>query len=218
MRAASPICHPPRPPVHRLFATEQTPISSAPYFARRHSHSSGLAVANRTIKNDAADAGVLWRRLLDAIPAAAYTCDAEGLITYFNPFAEALWGRAPHLCSALDRFCGSYRLFLPDGTPVRHEDCWMARALQEGKPYVGRRIVVERLDGSRFLGEAYAYPLRNQEDQIVGALNLVADMTARAHSIVSPRPHLTSVPKGAALAMIEIAASVLTAMPWQSAA
>ena len=36
-------------------------------------------------------------RLLDMLPAAAYTCDAEGLITYFNERAGQLWGRAPRL-------------------------------------------------------------------------------------------------------------------------
>ena len=34
-----------------------------------------------------------FRRLLDRLPAAAYTCDAEGLITYFNSHAALVWGR-----------------------------------------------------------------------------------------------------------------------------
>ena len=33
-----------------------------------------------------------FRRLLQGLPAAAYTCDREGLITYYNPRAEQLWG------------------------------------------------------------------------------------------------------------------------------
>jgi len=31
-----------------------------------------------------------FRRLLEKLPAGAYTCDPEGLITYFNPHAERL--------------------------------------------------------------------------------------------------------------------------------
>ena len=38
-----------------------------------------------------------FQRLLDCLPAAAYTCDASGLITYFNEPAVELWGRAPQL-------------------------------------------------------------------------------------------------------------------------
>lgn len=44
------------------------------------------------------------RRLLEKLPAAAYTCDADGLITYFNPRAVELWGRAPALDDPLDRY------------------------------------------------------------------------------------------------------------------
>jgi two-component system, LuxR family, sensor kinase FixL len=45
-----------------------------------------------------------FHRLLDKLPAAAYTCDAEGLITYFNRHAVALWGREPKLNDPLDRY------------------------------------------------------------------------------------------------------------------
>ena len=34
-----------------------------------------------------------FRRLLENLPAGAYTCDAEGLITYINQRAVEVWGR-----------------------------------------------------------------------------------------------------------------------------
>ncbi len=43
-------------------------------------------------------------RLLDRLPAAAYTTDAEGLITYFNPRAAQTWGREPSLNDPVDRY------------------------------------------------------------------------------------------------------------------
>lgn len=46
----------------------------------------------------------LFHRLLETLPAAAYTCDAEGLITYFNRRAAEVWGRAPQLCEPVDRY------------------------------------------------------------------------------------------------------------------
>src|ERR1700687_5357313 len=85
--------------------------------------------------------------LLDRIPAAAYTCDREGLITYFNRRAVELWGREPKLNDPIDRFCGSFRLFAVDGSPLRHDQCWMALALETGKDYNRQEIVVERPDG-----------------------------------------------------------------------
>ena len=45
-----------------------------------------------------------FRRLLEKLPAAAYTCDPEGLITYFNRRAVELWGREPKLNDPVDRY------------------------------------------------------------------------------------------------------------------
>ncbi len=45
-----------------------------------------------------------FRRLLEVVPAAAYTTDAEGLITAFNQRAVEVWGRAPKLNDPIDRY------------------------------------------------------------------------------------------------------------------
>lgn len=45
-----------------------------------------------------------FRHMVEKLPAAAYTCDADGLITYFNERAVDLWGRAPRLNDPLDRY------------------------------------------------------------------------------------------------------------------
>jgi PAS domain-containing protein len=161
-----------------------------------------------------------WQGILEAIPAAAYTCDASGCITYFNRIAEAVWGRAPKLRDTRERYCGSYRLHLPDGTPILHEQCWMALALREGRAYGGRDIVIERLDGSRTLGQAHAYPLRGDQGQLIGAVNLVADLGAvRDPQREGGRPRLSAaLPQDAVMAMIEIAVAVLAGMVWPAAA
>jgi hypothetical protein len=43
-------------------------------------------------------------QLLDVVPAAAYTCDADGLITYYNTRAVEVWGREPALNDPIDRY------------------------------------------------------------------------------------------------------------------
>src|ERR1700686_4728246 len=53
-----------------------------------------------------------FRELLDALPAAVYTTDAAGRITYFNEAAVALWGLRPTLGTS--EWCGSWKLFWPD--------------------------------------------------------------------------------------------------------
>src|SRR5437868_1991503 len=86
--------------------------------------------------------------LLENLPVGAYACDAQGLITYFNKYAVQIWGREPKLNDPIDRFCGSFKLYSPDGEPTPHDKCFTALALKSAKPYVGE-MVIERPDGQR---------------------------------------------------------------------
>jgi PAS domain S-box-containing protein len=120
-----------------------------------------------------------FRRLLDTLPVAAYTCDAEGLITYFNERAVEAWGGAPTLNDPVERFCGSYRLHSSDGALIPHDQCWMALAIKEHKVYEGREIVIERPDGSRLTVLAHVNPFYNEAGKLLGAVNIVVDITDR---------------------------------------
>jgi PAS domain S-box-containing protein len=116
-------------------------------------------------------------KFLDRLPAGAYICDPEGMITYFNQPAAALWGREPKLNDPADRFCGSFRLLAADESPLRHDECWMALALQTGQEYHREEIIIERPDGSRRNVLAHASPLRDSSGKITGAINIVIDLS-----------------------------------------
>jgi PAS domain S-box-containing protein len=120
-----------------------------------------------------------FRRLLEKLPAGAYTCDPSGLITYFNSRAVDLWGRAPALNDEVDRYCGSFRLFAADGTPIEHGQCWMALALQNNREYNGHEIVIERPDGRRLTALAHANPLHDEHGRLCGAVNVLVDISER---------------------------------------
>ncbi|HXI93254.1 MAG TPA: PAS domain-containing protein, partial [Blastocatellia bacterium] len=117
-----------------------------------------------------------FRHLLETLPAGAYTCDPEGLITYYNQHAVQLWGRAPTLNNLVDRFCGSFRLFSTDGSAITHDRCWMALALQMNEGYNGHEIVVERPDGQRLTVLAYANPIHDETGKLLGAVNVLVDI------------------------------------------
>jgi diguanylate cyclase (GGDEF)-like protein/PAS domain S-box-containing protein len=117
--------------------------------------------------------------LLEKLPAGAYTCDSEGLITYYNQQAVRLWGRAPKLNDPEDRFCGSFRLYAPDGSPIAHDRCWMALALETNQEYNEREIVVERPDGRRLTALAHANPIHDESGELLGAVNVLIDITGR---------------------------------------
>ena len=119
-----------------------------------------------------------FRELLERLPAAAYTTDADGLITWFNRDAVEVWGREPLLNDPVDRFCGSFRLFYVDGRPMAHADCWMGRALRDREPYNGQEVVIERQDGSRRIALAHANPIFDGE-RLAGAVNVLVDITDR---------------------------------------
>ena len=126
--------------------------------------------------------GLEFYRLLDKLPSAAYTCDAEGMITYFNRHALELWGREPVLNDPIDRFCGSFKLFTSDGTPIPHDQCWMALALRDQREYNGHEIVIERPDGSHCTALAHANPVLDDSGLICGAVNILVDITERARA------------------------------------
>ncbi len=123
-----------------------------------------------------------FHRLLEALPAGAYTCDADGLITYFNERALDLWGRAPKLNDPIDRFCGSFKLFAADGTAIPHDQCWMALALQSGTELNGCEIVIERPNGQHRTVLAHANPIRDGSGKVLGAVNVLVDITDRKHA------------------------------------
>jgi PAS domain S-box-containing protein len=120
-----------------------------------------------------------FRGLLEKLPAGAYICDPDGLITYFNQHAARLWGRSPKLNDPIDRFCGSFKLYASDGSPILHAECWMARALKESSEYNGHEIIIERPDGFRITALAHANPIHNEMGELVGAVNVLVDITDR---------------------------------------
>ena len=126
---------------------------------------------------------------MDSLPAAAYTCDRNGLITYYNPQAAALWGREPLLNSPEDRYCGSFRLFLPDGSPLPRDRCWMALTLLEDRAFLGHELIFERSDGSRVWALTNASPLHDECGALIGAIHVLVDITDRKRGERSQAAH-----------------------------
>jgi PAS domain S-box-containing protein len=115
--------------------------------------------------------------LLEALPAAIYTTDATGRITFFNEAAVELSGRTPRL--GIDQWCVTWRLYRPDGRPLPHDECPMAMALKEDRPIRGIEAVVERPDGTRVRILPYPTPLHDANGELVGAVNMLVDLTDR---------------------------------------
>lgn len=121
-----------------------------------------------------------FRELLDALPAAVYTTDAAGRITYYNDTAAELWGHRPPLGTS--EWCGSWKLFWPDGTPLAHSECPMAIALKEDRIVRGMEAAAERPDGTRVPFIPYQTPIHDEAGKLIGAVNMLVDITDRKHA------------------------------------
>ena len=113
--------------------------------------------------------------ILEALPVAVYITDAEGRITFYNQAAADLWGHRPKL--GTDFWCGSWRLYWPDGAPMAHHECPMATAIKEGRPIRDIEAVLERPDGARVPFRPYPRPLKDESGRVIGAINLLIDAT-----------------------------------------
>ena len=134
-------------------------------------------VARERQHDASAIANAQLTRLIEALPAAVYGTDAAGRIIFFNKSAVKLWGRKPELHK--NEWCGSWRMFRTDGSPMRHDECPMAVALRERRAIRGEEAVAERPDGTRVTYLAFPTPLYNDEGALIGGLNMLVDITRR---------------------------------------
>src|ERR1051325_4718131 len=115
------------------------------------------------------------RAILEALPAAIYTTDAQGRITSYNDEAVRFSGRVPQLGS--DSWCVTWKLYRTDGTPLPHDQCPMAIALKEGRPVRGVSAIAERPDGTRVHFMPYPTPIKDACGKVIGAVNMLVDVT-----------------------------------------
>src|SRR5262245_42019636 len=121
-----------------------------------------------------------YRTLFDLAPIAVYSCDASGVIQEYNKCAIELWGRRPARGDTDERFCGSFKLYRPDGSFMPHEQCPMGDVLTGKVPGVhDGEVHIERPDGSRVIVIVNIAPLLDQRGTITGAINCFYDVTER---------------------------------------
>ena len=125
------------------------------------------------------------RDLIAAVPAAIYTTDAQGKITFFNQAAAELAGRAPTIGS--DEWCMTWKLYHPNGTPLPYDQCPMAITLKEGRAIRNAEVVAERPDGTRVPFIPYPTPLRDGAGKTIGTINMLVDVSERKQAETQQR-------------------------------
>ena len=121
-----------------------------------------------------------YRILFDLSPVAVYTIDTLGVIQDFNRHAVELWGRRPVPGDTDQRFCGSHKMFRPDGSFMPHNQCPMAEVVSGKRDAVcDGEVHIERPDGSRITVVVNIRPLKNDRGEVIGAINCFYDITGR---------------------------------------
>ena len=120
-----------------------------------------------------------FRRMVELMPGAVYVCDTSGIIQSYNYRAVELWGREPKSGDTAQPYCGSLRLYSPDGEFVPHQESKMAEVLRTGIEARDLEVVIERPDGSCITTLVNIVPLRNSDGDLMGAMNSFQDITDR---------------------------------------
>ncbi len=122
----------------------------------------------------------LGRDVMEALPTAIYTTDAEGRLLYFNKAAEQMWGQTPKLGE--QHWCGAFKLYTADGTFLPHDQCPMAVAIREGHPMIGPEAIAERPDGTRVPFLPHPTPIFDSSGKMIGAVNMLVDLSGQKHA------------------------------------
>lgn len=133
-----------------------------------------VMVTNQTMEMDLKE-----RNILNLLPAAVYTCDKDGHITFFNDAAVKLWGYTPDVDNDYVRFCACYKVWMMDGTFVSPQETPMAIALRTGEKFRNVEALVERPDGSQFYAAVNIDPVFDANGELQGAVNIFQDITKR---------------------------------------
>jgi PAS domain S-box-containing protein len=116
-----------------------------------------------------------FRDILNALPAAIYTTDRDGYVTFYNRAAAEFAGREPAL--GVDKWCVTWRLYQSDGRPLPLDQCPMAVALKERRPIRGLEVIAERPDGARIPAMPFPTPMYDEAGEFVGGINMLVDIS-----------------------------------------
>jgi PAS domain S-box-containing protein len=118
-----------------------------------------------------------FRTLFDSAPMAIFVCDEKAVIQHYNRRAAELWGREPQC--GVEKHCGSVGLWLPNGTPLPHDQSPVLDVLRTGVPVLNVEVFIERPDGSRLPVLANFAPMKGAKGEITGAITSFVDISER---------------------------------------
>ena len=136
----------------------------------------------------------LGQAILDSPADAIVYSDRDGLIRFWNPGAERIFGYA-----AAEAFGQSLDIIIPEGLRARHWEGYR-QVMETGESRYGHgdllRVPGIRKDGSRLSLEFTIATLRGPEGRIAGIAAVLRDVTAQFNEMRDLRKRLAAAEAG----------------------
>jgi PAS domain S-box-containing protein len=117
----------------------------------------------------------LLRNILDTLPVGVLIADRQGQILQNNPASEQIWGGARYV--GIEEY-DEYKGWRADtGERIAAHEWAIARALTKGEISLNEVINIEAFDGMRKTILNSGVPLRNKQQEIIGAIAVNQDIT-----------------------------------------
>ena len=119
-----------------------------------------------------------YQLILNSVGEGVYGLDLEGYVTFVNPAAAAMidWDIEELIGQSMHRVLHHSHL---DGTRYHREACPIYAALHDGSTHRVTDEVFWRKDGTNFPVEYISTPLRDEQNQVIGAVVTFRDITQR---------------------------------------
>ncbi|MEK6698627.1 MAG: PAS domain S-box protein [Nitrospirota bacterium] len=119
----------------------------------------------------------LTRIVLDAVPIGVWLVDAAGKIVEGNPAGRRIWAGARYV--GIEQY-GEYKgRRVGTGERIEPEEWAAARAIRNGETSIDEEIEIECFDGTHKIILNSAIPIRNEQQEITGAIIVNQDITER---------------------------------------
>jgi PAS domain-containing protein len=129
----------------------------------------GHLVANGILADQAA---------MDSIPVGIYVLEKDATVVKCNKAAIAGWGRTPSLGTS-EKYCGSHLLRYPSGEVMPHELAPPSVVINNGGTVRNADVICEQPNGYRLLALVNVFPIRDNEDEVIGAVNIFRHSTEK---------------------------------------
>lgn len=140
-----------------------------------------LTLDHQFIEQRLRDQETSLRELVAAVPAAVYSCDANGQIVHYNRHAVEFWGREPLPDDPAWSFLDG-RIFHPDFQPLSPADAPIRQVLATGQPVINRELMLQRPDASFTDLLVNIAPLRDSTGRMIGAVSILQDISELKHT------------------------------------